>query len=135
MSHPNDPLVGEYLDAVTRATADLPADRRADLLADLREHIAAARAELVPETEAGVRTILDRLGDPAGIAAEARLGEPAPAAPAAPGPVRNTHGMRNAVLVIVAAVVLMCAVGAGLLLATHRGVPTKVTPVPAASTG
>jgi hypothetical protein len=44
------------------------------------EHIAAARAALDPETEAGVRTVLERLGDPADIAAEARerFGVPPP---------------------------------------------------------
>jgi len=36
------------------------------------EHIDAARGGLEPETEAGVRTLLERLGDPAEIAAEAR---------------------------------------------------------------
>ena len=39
---------------------------------EVAEHIAAARADLDPETEAGVRTMLERLGDPADIAAEAR---------------------------------------------------------------
>jgi uncharacterized membrane protein len=129
---PNDPLVGEYLDAVTRATADLPADRRADLLADLREHIAAARAELVPETEAGVRTILDRLGDPAGIAAEARLGETGFDAET---PARTNRGLRNALLVVVAAIVVMCAVGAALLVAVQHGKPGESSPVPVPVTG
>jgi hypothetical protein len=78
MTNQYDRMVGEYLDAVRRATVDLPPDRRDDLLADLGEHIATARAELDPETEAGVRDILDRLGDPVNIAAEARLGTPPP---------------------------------------------------------
>jgi Transcriptional regulator PadR-like family len=52
-----------------------------------REHIAAARADLDPETEAGVRSLLERLGEPADIAAEARdrFGVQArPARPATP---------------------------------------------------
>ena len=56
MTDQHDRMVGEYLDAVRRATVDLPPDRRDDLLADLSEHIATARAELDPETEAGVLT-------------------------------------------------------------------------------
>jgi hypothetical protein len=67
-------IVSDYLAAVDRAAGDVPADRRAELLADLHEHIVTARAELDPETEAGVRSILDRLGDPEVIAAEARHG-------------------------------------------------------------
>jgi len=47
---------------------------------EVAEHIAAARAGLEPETEAGVRTVLERLGDPSEIAAEARerFGVPRP---------------------------------------------------------
>ncbi|HEV2783144.1 MAG TPA: hypothetical protein VGX25_27495 [Actinophytocola sp.] len=82
-----DRLVEDYLGAVSWACADLPPERREDLLTDLREHIAAARAVLYQPTEAAVRTILDRLGEPAAIAEEARLAEglgprPAPSPPA-----------------------------------------------------
>ena len=82
MTHSTDPLerlVEDYLTEVAHATAALPAGRREDLIADLREHIAVARSELYPPTPAGIRTILDRLGEPAAIAEEARLGEPVPA--------------------------------------------------------
>lgn len=76
-------MVSDYLAAVDNAARDLPPDRRVELVTDLAEHIAAARVELAPETEAGLREILDRLGDPHAITAEARiqLGLP-PAAPA-----------------------------------------------------
>ncbi|MFD1543366.1 HAAS signaling domain-containing protein [Nonomuraea guangzhouensis] len=93
MTHSVDPLdrlVEDYLAEVARATASLPAGRRDDLIADLREHIAVARSGLHPPTAAGIHTILDRLGEPAAIAEEARLSEPASAAassassPAAP---------------------------------------------------
>src|SRR5690242_4921807 len=118
MSNGNDRLVDAYLDAVRRATADLPADRRDDLIGDLREHIAAARAELDPESEAGDRNILDRLGDPSGIAAEAHLGAPPPPRPLPPtmaAPGRQTHAVRNVLLVVVALVVLVCGAGAVVL--------------------
>lgn len=63
-----DSLVAEYLARVSRATAGLSADRRDELVRDLREHIETSRAELSVETEAQVRGILERLGDPAVIA-------------------------------------------------------------------
>jgi uncharacterized membrane protein len=69
-------LVTQYLADVDRAAADLPPRRRAELLADLEEHILAELAELHPQTEAGTRGILDRLGDPYAIAEEARRDAP-----------------------------------------------------------
>ncbi|HET9555785.1 MAG TPA: hypothetical protein VFS70_01515, partial [Actinomycetota bacterium] len=75
-----DALILRYLQELEAELHDLPANRRQELLDEVREHIAAARAELDPETEAGVRTMLERLGDPADIAAEARerFGVPPP---------------------------------------------------------
>ena len=42
------------------------------MLDEVREHIAQARAELDSESEAAIRTLLDRLGEPSDIAAAAR---------------------------------------------------------------
>jgi uncharacterized membrane protein YphA (DoxX/SURF4 family) len=67
-----DALILRYLQDLESQLQDLPAGRRRELLDEVGEHIAAARADLDPETEAGVRTLLERLGDPADIAAEAR---------------------------------------------------------------
>ena len=67
-----DALVLRYLQDLEGELRDLPANRRQELLDEVGEHIAAARAALDHETEAGVRTVLERLGDPADIAAEAR---------------------------------------------------------------
>jgi hypothetical protein len=67
-----DAIILRYLQDLEGELCDLPADRRQELLDEVGEHIAAARAALAPETEAGVRTMLERLGDPADIAAEAR---------------------------------------------------------------
>jgi uncharacterized membrane protein len=93
-----DRLVEDYLGAVSYACADLPPDRRDELVGDLREHIAAARAVLYQPTEAAVRTILDRLGEPAVIAEEARLAEgfgpSATVAPPARGLDRPAHRNR-----------------------------------------
>ena len=82
-----DALVLRYLQDLEGELRDLPANRRQELLDEVGEHIAAARAALAPETEAGVRTMLERLGDPADIAAEARerFGvQPPPPRPATP---------------------------------------------------
>ena len=77
-----DRLVDEYLDRLEFELADLPRARRRELVDEIAEHIAEARAGGA-ESEAEVRTLLDRLGDPAEIAAEARGREAGPTAPPA----------------------------------------------------
>ena len=64
--------VGEYLRRLQRSMADLPAERRDEILAEIEEHIAEDLAERPEATEADVRNVLERVGDPADIAAEAR---------------------------------------------------------------
>lgn len=71
-----DALVADYLRRLEAAAYRLPADRRGELLAEISEHIAAARAS-GSGAEAEVRTLLDRLGDPDEIVAAASDGEPA----------------------------------------------------------
>ena len=67
-----DELVARYLAQLQTALRDLPPWRREELLDEVSEHIAAARSELGPQpTEAQIRTMLERVGDPAAIAAEA----------------------------------------------------------------
>lgn len=67
-----DNTVQGYLRRLERAAADLPADRRQDLLDGIREHIADARAAGAAADDAAVRTLLDRLGRPEEIVAAAR---------------------------------------------------------------
>lgn len=66
-----DALVAAYLARVDRAASRLPAGRREELLGDLREHIEITRAESGARSEAEIRTILERLGDPESIVAAA----------------------------------------------------------------
>ncbi len=67
-----DQLVARYLARLQAALRDLPAARRDELLEQVSEHIATARAELGAQAnEAEIRMLLERLGDPAAIAAEA----------------------------------------------------------------
>ncbi|MFF5391023.1 hypothetical protein ACFY5H_22175 [Streptomyces sp. NPDC013012] len=92
MTRTAHPLVTDYLDTVAREASFLPAGRREELLADLREHLdVAVGDEPDPET---VRSALDRLGSPAAIVAAARAEEPeTPAAPRSGGAPksRTTH--------------------------------------------
>ncbi|WP_345436118.1 HAAS signaling domain-containing protein [Actinoallomurus vinaceus] len=71
-----DELIGEYLGRLEAAARGLPPDRRAELVAEIREHIDTVLAQSPDRTEATVRTILDRLGTPEEIVQEAGVGLP-----------------------------------------------------------
>lgn len=64
-----DALVHEYLGRIESGAADLAPERRAELVADLRDHIALALAEEDPLDEAAVQRVLGRLGSPDEIVA------------------------------------------------------------------
>ena len=66
-----DTIVSDYFARLRRALAPLPRSRRNQLLEDLREHVTVARGGLSQETELSVREILEHLGTPEDIAAEA----------------------------------------------------------------
>jgi uncharacterized membrane protein len=72
MSRTADDLVDKYLKHLRVELDGLPRARRRELEQEIAEHIAEARAELPSQSEAEIRTLLDRIGDPADIAAEAR---------------------------------------------------------------
>lgn len=73
MSAPHaDQIIDGYLSRLRDALADLPRPRQQELVSDVKGHIAEARVALRDETDADVLTILDRIGEPADIAAEAR---------------------------------------------------------------
>lgn len=72
MNSTADRAVTMYLKHLDADLADLPPARRREIVDEITEHIAAARAELPAENEAETRSLLERLGDPADIAAEAR---------------------------------------------------------------
>jgi hypothetical protein len=67
-----DQLVATYLKRLDAELAGLQRARRREVVQEISEHIAEARSQLETQTEADIRTLLDRLGDPAEIAAEAR---------------------------------------------------------------
>lgn len=65
-------LVDDYLKQLDSELADLPRLRRKEIVEEISEHVAEARAASPSQGEAEIRTLLDRLGDPAEIAGEAR---------------------------------------------------------------
>jgi hypothetical protein len=71
-----DKLVRHYLTRLDAALQGVEPSRRREILADVHEHIEQERAGLDPDDTASVLTLLDRVGDPAAIAAEA--GAPSP---------------------------------------------------------
>jgi hypothetical protein len=64
--------VGEYIRRLQRSMGDLPDERRDEIVAEIEEHIAAGLAQLPAPTDADVRNVLERIGAPGDIAAEAR---------------------------------------------------------------
>lgn len=117
-----DRLVEDYLGAVSYACGDLSPQRRDELIEDLREHVAAARSVLYEPTEAAVRTILDRLGEPAVIAEEARLSEGFPAAstpvaaPVRPHEVARSSSSATLGMLLGFVLVIICVLVAGAVV-------------------
>lgn len=71
----DDVVVRDYLGRLEAAAWPLPVARRAELISEVREHIAAAMSEAGNRDEVTVRNILERLGPPEEIvAAEAESG-------------------------------------------------------------
>lgn len=67
-----DTLVHEYLGRLEAAAWPLEADRRVELVAEVREHIEAAVSAAGRSDEVTVRNILERLGPPQEIVASER---------------------------------------------------------------
>jgi len=67
-----DQLIDGYLARLDAAAGDLPKAARQELVDDVRAHITEARTRETEETDAAILNILDRLGEPAAVVAEAR---------------------------------------------------------------
>lgn len=80
MSPTTDDLVRRYVRSLNDELRNLPKARRREVVEEIAAHIDDARAELASESEVDVRNILERLGAPEEIAAEARerFGMPEP---------------------------------------------------------
>ncbi len=72
MTSSADQLVDDYLQRLDHELRDLSRSRRRELKEEIALHIAEGRAGLEADDEVGVRNLLERLGDPAEIAAEER---------------------------------------------------------------
>jgi hypothetical protein len=72
MSDDLDAICAEYMARLKAALSGLPSGDRTQIVEQVSEHIASARAALPEQTEAGVREILERLGQPEEIASEAK---------------------------------------------------------------
>lgn len=72
MTRTADELVDDYLEQLKAELADLPRSSRGDVLDEISAHIAERRDQFVAESELEIRELLERLGDPAEIAADAR---------------------------------------------------------------
>jgi hypothetical protein len=66
-----DQLIDGYLARLRVAATDLPSSVRDELIADMRAHITEARSREAQETDATILNILDRLGEPDTVVAEA----------------------------------------------------------------
>ena len=78
MTEDLDGIVADYMARLRAAVSDLSPGDRQQIIEQISEHISSARAALPEETEAGVRDILERLGTPEEIAAEARTEDDSP---------------------------------------------------------
>lgn len=74
-------LVDGYISRLELELLDVPPERRREIVDDIRNHIADERSALIGETDADLLNLLDRLGDPAEIAAAGRDGQSGPPAP------------------------------------------------------
>jgi hypothetical protein len=102
MSTDADDAVADYLDDLRDALIGAPRPRRRELVAEIEAHIAQARGELDdPFDEIAVRNLLERLGDPAQIAAE-EIGAPptTPTPPAMPAPPSSGAAWREPAAIV-----------------------------------
>jgi hypothetical protein len=123
-----DELAEAYLARLDQAARELPAQGRAELVAQVREHIASARTHAADQggsDEIAVRNTLDDLGPPEQIVAAAS-GDPAGAAGPRPGgrsAGQQVYDLVTVLLLLLGGVVvpvLGWLVGVALLWASRR---------------
>jgi hypothetical protein len=116
-----DQIVDQYLSRLEAALADLPPQRRQQLIESITDHISEARVTLSANSEVAVRDILDRVGQPADIAAEALADQTT----SSPLRASGTRRMVVAAVVIVFIVFLVFLVfGTFLVSRSNNGVPS-----------
>jgi hypothetical protein len=103
-----DSLVADYLARLDLALQGLPPSGRRQLVAEIRQHIADSRAQMASESQASILDLLEKVGRPEDIAAEAQAGQPS----------RRPRVTRRLVLGMLGALVV---VAAAITLALTRG--------------
>jgi uncharacterized membrane protein len=117
----NHPLISDYVARLNAAAATLPPDQRAELVADIEAHLRDAMAH-DRASEADLRAVLDRLGSPEELVAEAGGASPVVDAAGAPQAIpMASHRSRNRE---VAALVLFALTG--VLTISLIGAPIAV---------
>jgi hypothetical protein len=114
-----DGIVDEYLHRLDAALSGLPVARRVQLVSEIAEHLDEARSELATQTEVTVRQLLDRVGLPEDIAAEAMADEQPPD--------RRRPVRRMGTVLAVVAVVLALGIGLTFALAGRENRTTTTT--------
>jgi hypothetical protein len=114
-----DSIVDDYLHRLDTALKAFPSARRQQLVSEIAEHLEEARSELSTQTEVTVRQLLDRVGLPEDIAAEALADEQRPDA-------RRPSRRMGIVLAVVAAVLGLC-IGLTFALAGGENRTTTTT--------
>lgn len=122
--------VGEYLRRLQRLMSDVPDERRDEILSEIEEHI-DERLSAVPDAgNAEVRNVLERLGDPEDIAADARerFGVKTPE------PHKMSKGTRWIIVIAVALLIgiplVLVVLGAWPFTETPFGGPRRVITAP-----
>ena len=111
--HKNE-LVADYLRRLEHAAAPLTRSRRAELVAEIREHVDDGLLEAGAADEVAVRNVLERLGPPEEIAAAA--------APADSGPTGRAGKLEIAALIALALPFAGWLVGIPLMLLSQAWV-------------
>jgi hypothetical protein len=99
-----DAICLAYLERLRDALAGLPSGDRRQIIDQVSEHISSARAALALQTEAAVREILERLGNPQEIAASAAL----------EGGDSSRPNGRNPIVIGAAVAVVLVVIGVGI---------------------
>jgi hypothetical protein len=117
-----DALCTEYLSRLDAALSDRSIPQRRQIVEQITEHLNEARGELAVQSEAAVRSILERLGSPEDIAAAAAAGDGTETPPSAPW-FRRGKGVA-----VLALVVVLVALGLTLgFLESNGSAPLRTT--------
>jgi beta-lactam-binding protein with PASTA domain len=123
-----DQIVEQYLSRLKVALADVRPERRQQLIESITDHISEARSTLSAHTEVAVRDILDRVGQPEDIAAEALNDQVVSPA------VRSTRVRRTVAFAVVVAVAVGLILGTFLVARIDNGTSVTTTIATSATT-